>query len=104
MAIVSTRVDDEIKNEADEIAKQIGVPLSTAINIFIKKFISNSGFPFDVVASNKETNVPIVDKSLLDNILKEQFTDSNVNNLGLSKKFTYLDPITKRKVEVIRKE
>ena len=48
MATVSARVDDRTKASAESVALEIGIPLSSAINIFLKKFASEGGFPFDV--------------------------------------------------------
>ena len=46
MATISTRVEDNVKKGAEEVADAIGIPLSTAINVFLKRFIANNGFPF----------------------------------------------------------
>ena len=51
MATISTRVDDKMKSDAEKIADEIGIPISTAINVFLKRFIANRGFPFNVVSS-----------------------------------------------------
>ena len=53
MATVLARVDDQTKLRAEQIAAEIGIPLGTAINIFLKSFVANVGFPFSVVASTK---------------------------------------------------
>ena len=50
MATVSARVDDELKMRADEIAEDIGISLSSAISVFLKRFVAEQGFPFDVKA------------------------------------------------------
>ena len=100
MATVSTRIDDHVKFEAEKIAEEIGIPLSTAINIFIKRFISEKGFPFYV--SIKANQKPIFDASLLDESVKKAISDPN--NGGLSNQFTYLDPNTQKLITIIRKE
>lgn len=48
MATISTRVDDELKTKATAIADSIGIPLSSAINVFLKRFVAENGFPFPV--------------------------------------------------------
>lgn len=102
MATISTRVDDKTKNEAEYVANEIGISLSTAINIFLKRFISNNGFPFNVVAPNKPLSAPIVDVDLLDASVKKAVSDPN--NLGISHQFTYLDPNTNKPITIARKE
>lgn len=102
MANVSTRIDDQIKARAEKVADDIGISLSTAINVFLKQFIANNGFPFDVVVPDKSGSRPIVDIVQLDAAVKEAL--SNPDNSGRPKKFTYLDPDTNELVTVIRKE
>ena len=51
MANVSARIDDDLKARADAIADQIGISLSSAIGIFLKRFVAEQGFPFPVFLS-----------------------------------------------------
>ncbi len=87
MAIISTRVDDITKAEAEKIAEALGIPLSTAINVFLRKFVSESGFPFQVV-----TKTPVTDVLALDEAVKNAV--KNADGSGKIKSFTYLDPGT----------
>lgn len=100
MATVSTRIDDQTKLDAEKIASEIGIPLSTAINIFLKRFIANNGFPFNVVSTKEHT--PIIDVKFLDASVKKAISDPN--NVGLSHQFTYLDPNTNEPITIERKE
>lgn len=100
MATVSARVDDGLKNSAEDIANRIGIPLGTAVNIFLKRFVANNGFPFDVVDPTQKT--PVIDFSLLDTSVKKAVADKN--NVGLSNRFTYLDPETNKLIKVQEKE
>lgn len=49
MAQVNFRIDDKVKQEADELFDRLGVSLSAAITIFLKQSISRRGFPFPIV-------------------------------------------------------
>ena len=62
MATISARVDDQLKSEAESVADAIGIPLSTAINIFLKRFSANRGFPFDVVAPDDAAPTLMLDR------------------------------------------
>ena len=46
MAMIQVRVDDELKNQATEIYSELGIDLSTAIRMFLKKTVSEGGIPF----------------------------------------------------------
>ena len=46
MAVLQVRVDDDLKNQATVIFEQLGMDLSTAIRMFLKKTIMEKGLPF----------------------------------------------------------
>lgn len=47
--IITVRVDDETKEKATELFEELGLSLSAAINIFLKRAIRDGGLPFDLV-------------------------------------------------------
>ncbi len=50
MAQISLRVDDEIKRSAERILDDIGLSMSTAINIFLKTVVRENRIPFELSA------------------------------------------------------
>ena len=55
MAGINIRVNDEVKKEAESIFKSLGLNMSVAMNLFLKKCINENGIPFDLKIPNKET-------------------------------------------------
>ena len=55
MAVINIRVNDEVKKEAETIFKSLGLNMSVAMNLFLKKCIHENGIPFDLKIPNKET-------------------------------------------------
>lgn len=53
MGIIQVRIDDELKQEAQSIYEQLGIDLSTAIRMFVKKSVMVRGIPFDMTVSNQ---------------------------------------------------
>ncbi len=51
------RLDGNVKKEAESTYNELGLNLTTAINVFLRKSIAVGGFPFDVRMEepNKET-------------------------------------------------
>lgn len=47
MALLQIRVDEELKNQANAVYNEIGMDLSTAIRMFLKKSVLEGGIPFD---------------------------------------------------------
>ena len=47
MSFLQIRIDEDLKNKANAVYSAIGVDLSTAVRIFLRKSIQEGGFPFD---------------------------------------------------------
>ena len=53
-AIISVRIDKDIKEKFEQICHVIGLNSSDAINIFVRKVIIEKGIPFPVRDFNKK--------------------------------------------------
>ena len=49
MAVLQVRVDDELKNQASAVLEQMGLDLSTAVRMFLKRTVAVNGFPFEMM-------------------------------------------------------
>ena len=47
---ITVRVEEKIKKQASDIFKEIGMDMSTAINVYLKQVIRSNGIPFPVSA------------------------------------------------------
>ena len=47
MTVLQIRIDDELKNQATAIYNELGIDLSTAVRMFLKKSVVEGGIPFD---------------------------------------------------------
>jgi len=47
MALLQIRVDEELKNQANAVFNELGIDLSTAVRMFLKKSVLMGGIPFD---------------------------------------------------------
>ena len=54
MATVTARVDENVKKEAETLFKKMGLNMSTAMNLFLKKCILEQGIPFELKIRNEE--------------------------------------------------
>ncbi len=48
MAQISIRIDDDVKRSAEQACEDIGLSMSTAINIYLKKLGRERRIPFEV--------------------------------------------------------
>ncbi len=60
--VINIKADKEIKEGATRIAKEMGIPLSTIVNAFLKQFIRDRSVTFEA---------PLVPTKKLEKILKE---------------------------------
>lgn len=47
------RIDPELKDQAIEILDELGISLSTAVNIFLKALVRERGVPFEMKLDKK---------------------------------------------------
>ncbi len=57
MAQISLRIDDDVKRGAEQVLNDIGLSMSTAINVFLRKVAREHRIPFELSADipNAET-------------------------------------------------
>ena len=48
MAQVNIRMDDELKARADMLFDELGMNMSTAVNMFVKQALREGGMPFSI--------------------------------------------------------
>lgn len=47
-ANIFARVEPDLKNKAEDVLVQLGIPMSNAIDMFLKQVVLQRGLPFDV--------------------------------------------------------
>ena len=65
-ANVTARVEPEIKEQAEAVMEKLGIPVSTAINMFYREIILWNGLPF-------RPSVPMNELKARDEMTKEEF-------------------------------
>lgn len=70
----SVRMDTDLKRQCESIYSELGINLTTAINVFLRQSLRAGGFPFDVRLEqpNKETLLAMLESEQLlnDNNIK----------------------------------
>lgn len=70
------RIEPEVKEEAESILATLGIPASSAINMFYKQIILNRGLPFDVkIPAARPVNVTELSGTELDMELEKGYAD-----------------------------
>ena len=63
---VFARVEPEIKEQAEEVLNQLGIPMSNAVGMFLRQVVLQRGIPF-------EMKLPQNSLIAYDSLTKEQF-------------------------------
>ncbi len=53
-ATVSARIDEDVKDQAEDIMRQLGIPVSVVINTLYHQIINKNGIPFTLTLSDKD--------------------------------------------------
>lgn len=53
-SVMQIRVDEQLRNEATEIYEKLGIDLSTAVRMFLKRSVLDNGIPFSMTLPKKE--------------------------------------------------
>lgn len=73
--IVRVRTDSEVKQQVAEIAENLGMNTSTAVNMFFRAFIRSGGMPFDVTIGESAE-----ERAEINRILDERTKEANDPN------------------------
>lgn len=77
-ANVTARVEPDIKEQAETVMAKLGIPVSTAINMFYREIILWNGLPF-------RPSVPVNEPKALDELTKEEFDQRMAVGLSQAK-------------------
>ncbi len=68
MAQVNIRIDDALKEKADSLFEELGINMTTAVNIFVRQTVRQGGIPFEVTTRTdpfySESNIESLRKSI----------------------------------------
>ncbi len=73
MAVLQVRIDDELKNQASAVYNELGIDLSTAVRMFLKKSVVVGGIPFDTKISDSKLKTIVA----VDNMRKTSEDNGN---------------------------
>ena len=84
-ATVSARVQSDIKTEAEEILKKLGIPVSVVINSLYRQIIFKHGVPFDLIIPAEPVTLDSMTKEEFDTMLQHSYNQA-ASGQGVSSK------------------
>ena len=85
MAVINVRIDNELKQQAESLFDELGLTMSSAINVFLKQAVRENGMPFELkihepndvtMKAIEEGNQMLLDKDSKGFDSMESFIDS----------------------------
>ena len=55
MTTINIRVDENVKKQATELFEELGLDMSTALNLFLRQAVHYRGIPFEIKIPNRDT-------------------------------------------------
>ena len=72
-ATVSARIDEDVKNQAEDILHQLGIPVSVVINTLYHQIIARNGVPFSITLPPSPRSLDVLTQSELDAKLQHSY-------------------------------
>jgi len=82
-ATVRARIEPHLKEEVENLFKQLGISTTEAINLFYRQVKMRNGLPFNVVIPNKTTEKVFKDTDAKRNLIRCDDTDDMFDKLGI---------------------
>ena len=90
-ANVLARVEPEVKQQAEEIMSQLGIPVSVVINMLYKQIIIKKGIPFSLSLSGTLATLDEMDSAAFNSIIEKGLAQAkNGESLDAEKVFSLL--------------
>jgi DNA-damage-inducible protein J len=64
---VNIRMDEQLKKQAEQLFSDLGMNMTTAINIFVRQAVSRGGIPFEIMRREdfySDYNLQVLKKSI----------------------------------------
>ena len=80
------RIEPEVKEQAESILSELGIPASNAINMFYKQIILRRGLPFDVKLPQHPLDIGSMNVEQLDGELEKGYAEMKAGRVVSAKK------------------
>ncbi len=80
-SVIQFRIDDDLKTNATEIYEKLGLDLSTAIRMFLKRSVLENGIPFSMTLPKTDYNATVALAAVAE--MNKQARDSGVSEMTL---------------------
>ena len=98
--IINAKVDPVLKKEAQEVARELGIPLSTVISAALREFVMNKSVT--VRAQNDQSHAPFFDKTDIETATALAAKKGRLTTAMLQRKFRISYPRANAMLAMLR--
>lgn len=80
-SLVQIRMEKELRDSANELFSELGLDMSTAVKMFLKKCLAEGGIPFSVKTREAEYRSPDGMAAMIE--LQKEAEENNLNGMTL---------------------
>ncbi len=80
--VLQVRIDDELKTQAAMVYDQLGLDLSSAVSMFLKKSVAVNGIPFDVRNGSSVTRAETAAQNMRATAEKNGLSDLSLEEIN----------------------
>ena len=84
-SMLHIRVDDDIKDQATQALNAMGLSMSDAVRLFLRRVVVDQAFPLELKVPTAETQAAIAESRMMMSKRKARFTDADVLLADLEK-------------------
>ena len=77
-SMLHIRVDDEVKTQATEALAAMGLSMSDAVRIFLKRVVNDQAFPLELKVPNAETRASVEEARAMMKARQARFESADV--------------------------
>jgi len=83
---IYTRVEPEIKEQVEQVLSKLGIPMASAINLFLHQIVLHKGIPFDLKLPQREPlDYQILSKEQFDSEMEKGIVSLNTGKIASAK-------------------
>ena len=84
-SMLHIRVDDDIKDQATQALNAMGLSMSDAVRLFLRRVVVDQAFPLELKVPNAETHAAIEESRMTMSKRKARFSDADALLADLEK-------------------
>ena len=96
-SLLQVRVDESLKSEASTIYENLGIDLSTAVRMFLKRSVLENGIPFEMKLPRTEYKSDRGLQALLE--IGSDAEKNGISEMGLDEINSEIEVVRKRRLE-----